>query len=201
MKISDIPSMGGQAIGPDLVKYAKQVDDGVIVEIGAWLGAGTAYLALGARGKGTPVYSFDKFEARHSEVKKAKRAGWTIKGDTLPLVQQTLEKLGLSDNVILHKGLAGSEEWDLPIGLFVLDTCKGYDPFNQIMRTYSPYFIPGKTVLVFMDFWYSVLESSKPSHMNQKQWADERSGMLRPLIEKMSDKSSASFLYLGGDLC
>ena len=45
-----IPSMGGNEIGSVLRDLARQAPaDTSIVEVGAWLGAGTAQLALGVR--------------------------------------------------------------------------------------------------------------------------------------------------------
>lgn len=203
MKITDIPSMGAQAVGADLREYAKQVSgEKAIAELGVWLGAGTAYLAEGAKVSGSHVHAYDRFDARKSQRKKASKLGWKIKGDTLPLVQSSIDALGLSEYVTLHKCSICSEEWTYgPIGVFVLDTCKGFESFSRVIDMYAPYFVPGETVVVLMDFWYSVRDSEKKSHMNQYNWIEERRDSFRDIQFEMADHSSASFLYLGGDLC
>ena len=50
-----IPSMGGREIGPVLRNLARHAPAGTsIVEVGTWLGAGTAQLALGIRERARP---------------------------------------------------------------------------------------------------------------------------------------------------
>ena len=89
---AQLPSMGGKEIGAFLRRVARDAPQGsAIVEVGCWLGAGTAQLALGVReraaGDTIPIIAYDRWVARESEVEKAsKQAGLSfIKGmDTLP---------------------------------------------------------------------------------------------------------------------
>lgn len=153
-----IPSMGGREIGPFLRQAASEVGVGqCIVEIGAWMGAGTAQMALGAR-RVTPVptiHVFDRFRTARHEIAKAERAGVRLrKGqNTLPLVQRHLAPFRVP--LVFHKTRIDRAEWDAgPIGLFVDDVSKGPEKFFQVLRTFGPSWIVGETIVVLMDYYY-----------------------------------------------
>lgn len=151
-----LPSQGGAEIGPFLRQAARAVPNGTaIVELGSWLGAGTAQLAMGARGHATPpaIHVYDKFRATEGEVAKAARFGLTLKQgqNTLPIVRGHLAPFGV--DVTLHRGSLWDADWTGgPIGLHVDDAAKTRDIFLHVLRTFGPSWVPGVTVVVLMDF-------------------------------------------------
>lgn len=194
-----IPHMGGGTLGPWLQKYASNADPGTaIVELGTWLGAGTQYLAEGAP-DGVTVHTYDKFQIKGNEVDKAARQGLTVrhKQDSLSVVKEFLKDY---DNIIFYKGEITSAKWMGPkISVHVDDACKLLPEFKFAINTFSPYWIPGKTILVLMDFYFYIKRVDIPGYICQKNWMDKHKENFKH-IESWEDQSSAAFLYLGGDV-
>lgn len=140
--------MGALTIADYLREYAAAVPaDRAIVEIGAWLGAGTRVMAEVAQ---APIYVYDKFLATDSEVEKAAAFGVTLQAgqNTQSLVEKHLEGL----DVRLHRGSIFKMKYDgPPIGLYVDDASKQRWPILE--NRLSPFFTPD-TVMVMMDFYY-----------------------------------------------
>ena len=203
LRITDIPSMGAQAIGPKLKAYAQRVKDGdAIVELGVWLGAGTAWMAEGVKTSGADVHihAYDRFDASKSERVKAAKQGWDIKGDTRPKVKSALKSLGLIPYVTLYKGPICSTPWSgQTIGLQVIDACKRAGSFLKAIEMYSPSWEAGYTVLVLMDYWFFKYRKDEGLKF-QYNWMQERLDSFSELDMHMSDgsPSSAAFLYTGG---
>lgn len=153
-----MPSQGGVAIAADLRRLAAAVPDGMaIVEVGAWLGAGTAQLALGVHGRSNPptIHVYDRFTASRGEIAKAAEFEVALaRGqNTLPVVQDLLGPLAAPCR--FHRGPIGDIAWaGGPIGLYVDDAAKKPNTFFHVMRSFGPSFVPGTTVLVLMDFNY-----------------------------------------------
>ncbi|OAN69104.1 hypothetical protein A8B78_21675 [Jannaschia sp. EhC01] len=151
--------MSGYEIGAYLRDVAANVEaPHCIVEIGPWLGANTAQMGAGTVCQKRPatIHAYDMFQARSDEVRKAAALGITIaKGeDTRPLVRKLIEPFG--GTVELHKGDIMDITWDgAPIGLYVDDAAKTPTHFYNMMATFAPSFVPGKTTVVLMDyrFW------------------------------------------------
>lgn len=140
--------MGSRKIALWLTEYAAAVPGSqAIVEVGAWLGAGTRYLV---RERG-PLYVYDRFEASLSEVEKAAKFGvmLTFGQDTLPWV-----KGRLPEGIHFVKGDLQHSRYDgPPIGLYVDDASKSEKLWSRSMRTFEPHFVKG-TVIVLMDYHY-----------------------------------------------
>lgn len=153
-----IPAMAGYEIGTYLQSAAAGVTSPhCIVEIGPWLGANTARMAHGTIGQADPavVHSYDLFQARGDEVRKAASLGLDIGlgEDTRPLVQKLIAPFG--GKVKLHKGDILDIEWDgTPIGLYVDDAAKTPTYFYNMMRVFAPSFVPGETIVVLMDYGF-----------------------------------------------
>lgn len=153
-----MPSQGGVAVGPELRRLAAAVPDGMaIVEVGAWLGAGTAQLALGAhdRQDPLPIHVYDRFEASRSEITKAAAYGIRLerRQDTRSVVEELLGPLGARCR--LHRGSITDIVWDGgPIGLYVDDAAKRPPAFHHVLTAFGPSWVPGVTVLVLMDYHY-----------------------------------------------
>lgn len=163
--VARIPSMDGRQLAGHLRAAAAQVPEGsCIVEVGSWMGSGTAQLAIGAKAaRPVPsIHVFDRFRASRSEVVKADTGGVQLrKGqNTLPIVQKHLAPLDAS--IVFHRTKIKDISWqDGPIGLYVDDAAKGAADFNRVLRCFGPSWIPGQTVLVLMDygFWKKFTET------------------------------------------
>ena len=112
-----LPSMGGTALGPLLRGLAANASAQTsIVEVGCWLGAGTAQLALGIRERQLPgpvsLHCYDRWEANEPEVEKATKAGVSLApgDDLMPLVKRTLAPFGVP--IQFHKGDIRHARWD-----------------------------------------------------------------------------------------
>ena len=154
-----IPSNGGRQNGAFLQKIASEAPRGTaIIELGTWLGAGTAQLALGLLGRNYPpvIHCFDQWQASRSEARLAvERTGLVLQPgrDTLPIVKQLLEPFGAS--IEYHKGRIESAIWNgPPISVHVDDAAKAPDVFLHALKTFGPYWIPGRTVVLLMDFLF-----------------------------------------------
>lgn len=193
-----IPSMGGQAIGDRLRRASAEVEEGhSIVEVGSWLGSGTAYLALGVRdsGRDIPLHSFDEWRCRATHLDKARAWGVEFREnqDTLPWVRDALAPLGVP--IQFHQGDIEKVRWtEGDIGLFVLDAAKEGEPFLYTMQTFGPHMVPGKTVLYMMDFHYY---KSKPDgkFTDQRDFFAENADSFEPIEYQVNNGSCAVFRY------
>jgi hypothetical protein len=155
-----IPSMGGATIGPFLRLMARHAEPGTsIVEVGSWLGAGTAHLALGVRDRSdstVDIHCFDGWSATKSECQEAlSQTGIVLEPfeDTLPRVQATLSAFQVP--IHYHKGNVSNAKWEgRKISVYVDDASKGSKAFLHVLKTFGPYWVPGKTVVVLMDYYY-----------------------------------------------
>lgn len=172
-----LPSMGGARIGPLLRRLAHGAPAGTsIVEVGSWLGAGTAQLALGVRERrctdDVTIHCYDRWRADRTERTKAATFGVRLvpREDTLPRVRRALEPFGVP--LRFHQGDIRLARWDGgPISVFVDDTSKTPDLFAQSLRTFGPSWIPGETTIVLMDyaFWQ---KSGKLEHRVQVEFIE-----------------------------
>lgn len=200
-----IPSMGGREIGRYLRDWAAACPDGTaIVELGAWLGAGTAQMALGVKraAHGSSVHAFDRFEAGASEVKKAAAHGVKLKPgqDTAQLVEDSLWRAGVGPYVYLHKGDIRRAAWTGPaIALHVDDACKRDYLFLPALRTFGPHWIAGQTIVVLMDFWYFERPGVDAALRFQHDWMAEHRECFETIKERMPGTSAAAFRYRGGE--
>ncbi len=157
-----IPSMGTHDVGPALRDLAAKVSpEQAIVEVGTWLGGGTAWLALGASAQpdAPTIHTFDQFQARPEEVYKALRGAveMQVGTDTLPIVQNLLAPT--KADIVFHKGDLLQARWTGgPIGLYVDDAAKTPTLFYHALSTFAPHWVSGETIIVLMDyrFWERV---------------------------------------------
>ncbi|MBE0693795.1 MAG: hypothetical protein IH590_11925 [Aquamicrobium sp.] len=182
-----IPSMGGREIGPFLRELARAAPDRTaIVELGAWLGAGTAQLALGVAERGPdrplPIHAYDQWTAIPGEVSKAARkTGLKLEEgqDTLPHVKATLEPFPVP--IWFHKGDLGRATWSgEKISIHVDDACKKPSLFFHALRTFGPSWVPGETVVVLMDFHFWQKAKSK-SYRCQKDFVEKYRDHFEPI--------------------
>jgi hypothetical protein len=195
------PHMGGVKIAAQLSREARCVpSDMCIVEVGTWLGGGTAQLALGAS-EATPIHCYDRFECRGQDVRKA--AAFNVKfkhrGDTLPWVKAALAPF--EADIFLHRiELASTHariDSVLPIGLYVDDASKSADLWHRAMAAFKSRFVPKKTLLFLMDYFF--YERAGKKFAGQRDYMHAHADEFTLLDDHVGDTSTAVFLYLGND--
>jgi len=197
-----IPSMGGEAVGKfKLREIAAACESGTaIIELGTWLGAGTEHLGLGVQDSGNDVeiHGYDWFEIHGNEVDKAKAWGEDVKvdEDTLTRVKRYLS--GIKANIILHKEEIGNVTWSgRPVSLYLDDACKYEKEFVNSIKIFSPYWIPGKTIVVLMDYYFHEWRPSDKGLECQKIFIEAHQECFEPIWE-MKKYATKAFKYLGG---
>ena len=194
------PSMGGKEIGPFLRGLVRTAPASTaIVEVGSWLGAGTAQLALGLRERGADqsvaIHTYDRWVATKPEIEKAERKAnirFSPNQDTLPWVMQALHPFGVGIKFI--KGDILAANWaGGPISVYVDDAAKQPARFFHVLRTFGPSWIPGVTVLVLMDFHFWEKTGSE-EHKCQKYFIDAYSEYFTQMEDFRRD-SNAAFVY------
>lgn len=148
-----IPSMGGHHLGRLLEEWAS-FGPGCVVEVGAWLGAGTVFLSRGAHSADRPLHVFDRWKASAGEVQKARQSGVHLQlgQDLLPLLTENLG--ALASHAHFHQGeIIGLRNFDSPIGLYVDDASKTKRIFEKSLTVFAPSWLDGCKV-VLMDFDY-----------------------------------------------
>lgn len=131
------------------VEYA---DKGAIVELGAWLGAGTEAIALGIRDSGShnKVHSYDRF--RWDPRTHAPKAGGLTVTDLYKTYKANLGPL--MEFVEPHKGEIESYVWSGdPIALMICDAPKRLKPVAHVLAVFGPSLMPGAT-MAWQDFCY-----------------------------------------------
>jgi hypothetical protein len=158
---TQIPSMGGTELGTQLREAARRAPSNTsIVEVGSWLGAGTAQLALGVRERENDgsigIHCYDRWEATEQEVEKAarmKNLSLHVGQDTLPWVMDRLRPFGVPIDFVKVDLRAAT--WDSgPISIYIDDAAKTPPKFLHVLKTFGPHWIPGETLVVLMDFHY-----------------------------------------------
>lgn len=173
-----IPHMNAPAVFDSLrVVGQSWTGAGVAVECGTWLGASLAALAGGLvqAGYNRYLHSFDIWRANADEVRKAANQGVTIE------VGQDLATLMLANvtpiyqGIMAHKGRIDDARWPgEPIEIFVLDAAKRNPSFSRALRTFAPSFIPGKTMVCLLDYWFykKADEASRHAFQVQERWVE-----------------------------
>jgi len=191
-----IPSMGGTEIGKYLEKYARLVPDGAcIVEVGAWLGAGSYHLCKGAAANPNEpdVHLFDRWTASASEVEKAQKAGVRlIVGNSLkPFVEILLSQFEDLVHITMTQGEISEFKYfnGGAIGLYVDDACKRQPDFDHAMKVFKPSFIDG-AIVVLMDFHFY---RKKPELCYQRDYIAEHGEF--EYIMDLPRTSAAVFRY------
>ena len=127
---------------------------GEVVECGSWLGASAAALARGLRASDYQgaIHAYDRWTATAGEVEKADRWGVMIRvGQNLePLFRENVEPIGIP--IRCHRGSISTSHWcGQPIEIFLIDAAKEPVPFLKTLAVFGDSFVPGKTILGFMD--------------------------------------------------
>lgn len=189
---ASLPSMGGVEIGPLLERLASEVPkDQTIVEVGCWLGAGTAHLALGAMKSAAPIHVYDRWRTHRNEVPKAARHGVDINEgqDTLPLVQAALRPFGVK--IHWHRCDIRRARWlGSPIGLYVDDASKGAAAWKRASRTFLRCVAVGG-VAALMDYHFH--ETAGPGYLSQKRYMEARADRFEMIEDRPAGSTCAVF--------
>ena len=156
-----IPAMTTDAERECFYRLAREAHpDGEIVELGAWLGASTAYIAAALRDRGDArkVQVYDKFQSKpgHRTKVKAFYAKRGLTDDKMPLgdaMAQVKRNLGsFLDNVELHRCQIEGVKWgDAPITVLITDAPKRVPAIAAVMTNFRKGIGAG-TVMAWQDF-------------------------------------------------
>lgn len=157
-----IPAMTTDAERECYYRLAKEAaPKGEIVELGAWLGASTAYIAAGVRDSGaeTKVKVFDKFQTRPGHKRKVEEfySKRTMAQCPLgPAIVEFQQNLGpLMRYVEWHQGKIENEikrEWaDNSISLLVSDAPKRVPQISPVLTALRKALQPG-AIMAWQDF-------------------------------------------------
>jgi hypothetical protein len=125
---------------------------GAIVELGAWLGAGTEAIAKGIRDSGIKnrVHSYDRF--RWDPRTHGPKAGGLKVTDLYKTYKANLGELLAF--VEPHKGEIEDYLWDeTPISLMICDAPKRLKPVAHVLSAFGPSLLPG-AIMAWQDFCY-----------------------------------------------
>ncbi len=128
--------------------------DGDIVELGAWTGLTTCYLATAARVRGAGrVFAVDTFEGtREGGAEYASIIGY--RGTTYPAFRDRMTRAGLNDMVSAIIGDTASSASlysGLPIRFLLIDADHSYEGVKRDFEAWSPLVAPGG-LIVFHDY-------------------------------------------------
>jgi hypothetical protein len=123
---------------------------GAVVEVGTWLGASTAHLSAGLRGR--PIHCYDYFYwfAYYNTV-----SGLKLKDgvDFSDLFLSNMARYGA--NVKAHKALIHDIVWDEgPVELLAFDASKYAVDLEKLLTIFAPSLIPGQTRILLQDYQY-----------------------------------------------
>jgi hypothetical protein len=154
-----IPAMTTDAERECYYRLAKEAaSKGAIVELGAWLGASTAYIAAGIRDSGveTKAQVYDKFVSRPGHIRKVKEFYSKRNIDKAPIGPSLMafrENLGrLFEYVEPHQGQIEALRWgDEPIALLISDAPKRVPYISPVLTKFRKALQPG-SIMAWQDF-------------------------------------------------
>lgn len=189
---ASLPSLGGVEIGAFLERYASEVPKGqAIVEVGSWLGAGTAHLALGAVKSKAPIHVYDRFKAKAREVKRAAGFGVALTEgeDTMSRVMRSLRPFGA--DIAWHRCDIRKATWHGdPIGLYVDDASKLPKVWSRAAATFLPHIALGG-VIVLMDYHFH--EHADPVYIAQVRYMESQKDRFALIEDRLADTVAAAF--------
>ena len=190
---AQIPSMGSAKLGPYLRRYASEIGEGCITELGVWLGGCTAYLALGLidAKKRAMIHVYDRFNASPAEVQKADRQGLKLTPgmSTAKVFDQFLKPF--ETDIVKHIGTIKDKYWEGgPIALYVDDASKRQPEFDHVRKEFFPSIVTGG-ILFLMDYFYFEKRTNDKGLAYQYEIMSNDKGY--ELIERIPATSAAIF--------
>lgn len=148
-----IPAMTTEAERRCYYRLTREMaGQGAIVELGAWLGASSAYIAAGVRDSGVPVKAqiYDRFVWKPASHDK--KAGGPLGGSQLEAFQQHLGPL--LAHVEVHAAEVSTIAWrGGPVALLVCDAPKRIPEIASVLTTFADALRPG-ALMAWQDFAY-----------------------------------------------
>jgi hypothetical protein len=157
--VPPIPAMTTDAERECYYRLAKAAaSEGAIVELGAWMGASTAYIAAGVRDSGAPIKAqvYDQFVSKAGHIEKVK-AFYDKQGiDAVPVgpsLEAFKDNLGpLMQFVEPHQGKIEQMQWgNEPIALLVTDAPKRVPAISAVLTKLRDALKPG-AIMAWQDF-------------------------------------------------
>jgi hypothetical protein len=154
-----IPAMTTDAERECYYRLAKEgAGKGAIVELGAWMGASTAYIAAGVRDSGVPakVQVYDKFQSKPGHIRKVKEF-YSKRGiDRAPVgpcLATFRDNLGsLMAHVQPHQGQIEKIKWNGdPISVLITDAPKRVPQISAVLTEFRKALQPG-SIMAWQDF-------------------------------------------------
>lgn len=165
-----LPTEEGVALHAAVGRAARRAS-GAIVEIGAYCGLSTLYLAAAARTAGRLVFSID-----HHRGSEELQAGWpdhdpsvvdpeSGRIDTLPHWRRNVARAGLEDVAVAIVGDATqvAAYWRSPIAFLFIDGGHGEEPAWADYRAWSPWISPGG-ILAIHDVFPDPADGGRPPY-------------------------------------
>jgi len=130
--------------------------DGMVIDLGAFVGGSTARLAEGHRIAGHPgkVFGFDRFRAGEDVKARLLYPGGVprFRGDDVFRVARRL-LAPWRDRLVLRRGEIQSIGWTGdPIEVLAVDAFKRVDLIDRMVADFFPALVPGRSILVQQDF-------------------------------------------------
>lgn len=199
-----IPELGhgGRTVKTLLMKYSEKVHpDNCIVETGPFLGSATSYLATGILRHDAPrprIYCIDPWVASPEYMDKAERfLGIKFKQgeDLLPMFKSSISFFPV-EYTAMKRRFETFTEWNgEKIELFVMDSGHSEEQMRVFDAIFLPHFIPKKTVVIFMDFYfYEGRGENRGLYETQKRYVEEKAKTFKGIERK--DKA-AVYRYCG----
>jgi len=190
---TNIPSLGsgGESARETITKYAKKVKEGVVVDIGSYLGSTTNILAVADR----RIHSIDKWELTDELKRKAKKYnGIDIEDDDDFFLRFYKNTAAIRHRLVIHRSDVLEMYWDadIKIGLYLDDFGCTYEQTEKKMNIFKGAFIPNETYLIMMDYYFG--ESHGGKYKGQEEYFAKDKDF--KFIERGGGKS-AVFKYLG----
>lgn len=195
---------GGKSIQNYLIQSAKNVKSGqAIIDIAPCFGSTTLFLAEGIRQSGNKVkiYSYDRWIADdkmdikiNRKLNAAYPEGYDFKNIFMKNIEPVKELVVPIQCHVLDITWSGEK-----IGVYVDDIGVGKKRVDYLMRTFSPYFIPGKTILYMLDYYQHVTRPHMRHMRYQKDFFDANSGIFE-FIERCKGAVTAKLIYHGGKI-
>jgi hypothetical protein len=154
-----IPAMTTDAERECYYRLAKAAaGQGAVVELGAWMGASTAYIAAGIRDSGVEAKAqvYDKFISRPGHIRKVKEFYSKRNIDKAPIGPSLMtfrENLGrLIEYVEPHQGQIEDLKWGKePVSLLVCDAPKRVPQISAVLTAFRKALRPG-SIMAWQDF-------------------------------------------------
>jgi hypothetical protein len=149
-----IPAMTTEAERECFYRLARDnAGKGAIVELGAWLGASSAWIAAGVRDSGveTKAKVYDRFKLNWTHLRKAKKQGVELVEG--PCINTFKENLGaLLQYVEPSQCEIGGLKWlDGPVSVLICDAPKRVREISSVLTTFRKALQPG-SFMAWQDF-------------------------------------------------